>query len=33
MGQDAMIKHGTVWKTKAYLNKLDKYLNAVPWDD
>lgn len=33
MGQDAIIKHGTVWKTKAYLNKLDKYLNAVPWDE
>ena len=33
MGQDAMIKHGAVWKTKAYLNKLDKYLNAVPWDE
>jgi len=33
MGQDAIIKHGTVWKTKAYLNKLDKYLNAIPWDE
>jgi hypothetical protein len=33
MGENAKIKHGTTWKTQAYLNKLDKYLNAVPWDN
>jgi hypothetical protein len=32
MGENAQIKHGTAWKTKAYLNKLDRYLNALPWD-
>ena len=32
MGQEAQIKHGTIWKTRAYLNKLDRYLNSVPWD-
>ncbi len=32
-GREAMIKHGSVWRTKAYLNKLDRYLNAVPWDE
>ncbi len=32
MGENAQIKHGTSWKTKAYLNKLDRYLNALPWD-
>ena len=31
MGENARIKHGTTWNTQAYLNKLDKYLNAVPW--
>jgi len=33
MGENARIKHGTTWKTQPYLNKLDKYLNAIPWDD
>lgn len=33
MGENTKIKHGTTWKTQAYLNKLDKYLNAIPWDD
>ncbi len=32
MGEEAKIKHGMVWKTRAYLNKLDRYLNSVPWD-
>ncbi len=33
MGENAKIKHGTTWKTQAYLNKLDKYLNAIPWGE
>jgi len=32
MGENAKIKHGLMWKTKAYLNKLDRYLNSIPWD-
>ena len=32
MGQEALIKHGMTWKTQVYLKKLDRYLNAVPWD-
>ncbi|MEW6350893.1 MAG: DUF1615 family protein [Thermodesulfobacteriota bacterium] len=32
MGHDAQIKHGVLWKTRAYLKKLDRYLNSVPWD-
>jgi len=32
MGENAKIKHGTTWKTQSYLNKLDRYLNSVPWD-
>ncbi len=32
MGEEAWVKHGSVWKTRAYLNKLDKYLNSLPWD-
>lgn len=32
MGQEAQVKHGIVWRTKAHLNKLDRYLNSVPWD-
>lgn len=32
MGQAARIKHGALWKTRAYLNKLDRYLNSVPWE-
>ena len=33
MGENAKIKHGVTWKTQAYLNKLDKYLNAIPWGE
>jgi hypothetical protein len=33
MGNDTRIKHGFAWKTKIYLNKLDRYLNSIPWDD
>ncbi|MFZ5864280.1 MAG: DUF1615 family protein [Thermodesulfobacteriota bacterium] len=32
MGQEAQVKHGSMWKTKAYLKKLDRYLNSIPWD-
>jgi hypothetical protein len=32
MGENAQIKHGTKWKTRAYLRKLDHHLNSVPWD-
>jgi hypothetical protein len=32
LGQDAQIKHGTAWKTRSYLKKLDYYLNSIPWD-
>jgi hypothetical protein len=32
MGKQAQIKHGVTWKTRSYLNKLDKYLNSVQWD-
>jgi hypothetical protein len=32
-GNDTRIKHGFAWKTRIYLNKLDKYLNCIPWDD
>ena len=33
MGESTRIKHGTTWKTKAYLKKLDRHLNSIPWDD
>jgi hypothetical protein len=33
MGEKAFIKHGTLWKTRSYLRKLDKCLNSIPWDD
>ncbi|MGC8905806.1 MAG: DUF1615 family protein [Desulfomonilaceae bacterium] len=33
MGENAKIKHGATWKTQAYLNKLDKYLNSIPWGE
>jgi hypothetical protein len=33
MGESAQIKFGTMWTTRLYLNKLDRYLNAIPWDD
>ncbi len=32
MGSNAVVKHGVTWKTRSYLNKLDKYLNSAPWD-
>jgi len=32
MGQEAQVKHGSMWKTKAYLKKLDGRLNSIPWD-
>jgi hypothetical protein len=32
MGNQAQLKHGLLWKTRVYLNKLDRYLNAMPWD-
>jgi len=32
-GNDTRIKHGFAWKTRIYLNKLDRYLNCLPWDD
>ncbi|MBI5571317.1 MAG: DUF1615 family protein [Desulfomonile tiedjei] len=32
VGKDAQLKHGITWKTHAYLNKLRRYLNSVPWD-
>lgn len=32
MGESAQVKHGGAWKTRSYLNKLDKYLNSIPWD-
>jgi hypothetical protein len=31
MGRKAGIKHGAIWKTDAYLRKLDTCLNAIPW--
>jgi len=32
IGDNARVKHGFTWKTRTYLNKLDRYLNAIPWD-
>jgi hypothetical protein len=32
MNGSAQLKHGLTWKTRRYLNKLDKMLNALPWD-
>jgi hypothetical protein len=32
MGSEAAVKHGALWKTRSYLNKLDRYLNSAPWD-
>lgn len=32
MGSEAWVKHGSIWKTRSYLNKLDRYLNSLPWD-
>lgn len=33
MGENSQIKHGVTFRTRTYLNKLDKYLNAIPWDN
>ncbi|MGO9570714.1 MAG: DUF1615 family protein [Desulfomonilaceae bacterium] len=33
MGQSAEIKFGTKPTTRLYLNKLDRYLNSIPWDN
>ncbi len=33
MGHAAEIKHGARWRTRSYFNKLDRYLNAVPWTE
>jgi Protein of unknown function (DUF1615) len=33
MGETAEIKFGATWTTRLYLNKLDRYLNAIPWDN
>jgi hypothetical protein len=32
MGHNAQLKHGTTWRTRSYLHKLDRYLNSLPWD-
>ena len=32
IGENAQIKHGATWKTRSYLRKLDRYLNAIPWE-
>ncbi|MBI4962574.1 MAG: DUF1615 family protein [Desulfomonile tiedjei] len=32
-GNQTRIKHGFAWKTRIYLNKLDRYLNCIPWDE
>jgi len=32
-GNDTRLKHGFAWKTRIYLNKLDRYLNSIPWDE
>ncbi len=31
MGKESLIKHGAIWKTDAYLRKLDERLNIIPW--
>lgn len=33
MGDSAQIKFGTKPTTRLYLNKLDRYLNSIPWDN
>ena len=33
MGESAEIKFGTKPTTRLYLNKLDRYLNSIPWDN
>lgn len=32
-GNATRLKHGFAWKTRIYLNKLDRYLNSIPWDE
>ena len=32
MGHNAQLKHGATWRTRSYLHKLDRFLNALPWD-
>ena len=31
MGDSSQIKYGITLRTRTYLNKLDKYLNSIPW--
>jgi hypothetical protein len=33
MGESAEVKFGGRWTTRLYLDKLDRYLNAIPWDN
>ncbi len=33
MGETAEVKQGKTWTTNMYLRKLDRYLNAIPWDN
>ncbi len=33
VGETAEIKFGITWTTRLYLNKLDRYLNSIPWDN
>ena len=33
MGESAKIKFGATFTTRLYLNKLDRYLNSIPWDN
>jgi len=33
VGETAEIKFGATWTTRLYLNKLDRYLNSIPWDN
>ncbi len=33
MGESSQIKYGITLRTRTYLNKLDKYLNSIPWDN
>jgi hypothetical protein len=33
MGDTAEVKFGATWTTRLYLDKLDRYLNTIPWDN
>ena len=33
VGESAEIKFGITFTTRLYLNKLDRYLNSIPWDN